>query len=343
MDLFGRGLSARELLRRVGRLEQVAGVEPLVLDDGPARGVRAMRVRTGSGLSFLVLPDRGMDLDAADYGSVPLTWVSPTGVVAPSYYDPQGEGWLRSFHGGLLVTCGLQNVGPPGEISGLHGRISNTPASHVARETRWDERGCIFEARGEVRESRVFGANLVLRRTISARLGESRISIEDTVHNEGFEREPLMLLYHINLGWPLLDETSRLTGPGGGETPEPRDDEARAGLDTWDRFAGPTRGFRERVFYHRPVAGADGWTEARLENPALAGGLALSVRFRPEELPEFVQWTMTGEGTYVLGLEPATCRVGGYEAEEAAGRVIRLEPGEVRRYRLELAVSPIVG
>ena len=60
--------------------------------------------------------------------------------------------------------------------------------------------------------------------------------------------------------------------------------------------------------------------------PRAAGGLAFSVRFRPEELPEFVQWTMTGEGAYVLGLEPATCRVGGYEVEEAAGRVIRLEP-----------------
>ena len=339
VDLYGRFLTGGELRRRVGRLEQVAGVEPLVLDDGSARGVRAMRIRTGSGLSVRVLPDRGMDLEAAEYEGVPLSRLSPTGVVAPTHYEPQGEGWLRSFHGGLLVTCGLQNIGPPGELSGLHGRISNTPASHVARETRWDEKGCVLEARGEVRESRVFGANLVLRRTISARLGEPRISIEDTVHNEGFEPQPLMLLYHINLGWPLLDETSRLVGPGGGEPPEPRDDEARAGLENWDRFAGPTPGFRERVFYHRPVAGADGWTEARLENPALAGGLALTVRFRPEELPEFVQWSMTGEGTYVLGLEPATCRVGGYDAEEAAGRVIRLQPGEVRRHRLEIEVS----
>jgi Domain of unknown function (DUF4432) len=119
--------------------------------------------------------------------------------------------------------------------------------------------------------------------------------------------------------------------------------ELRRRVGRLEQVAGPTPGFHERVFYHRPVAGADGWTEARLENPALAGGLAFSVRFRPEELPEFVQWTMTGEGAYVLGLEPATCRVGGYEVEEAAGRVIRLEPGEVRRYQLEIEVSPIDG
>lgn len=344
VELFGRSLTGQELRRRVGRLGQVAGIEPFVLNDGLARGVHALRVRTGSGLSFAILTDRGMDLGAAEHRGVPLTWLSHTGVVAPSFREPEGEGWLRSFNGGLLVTCGLQNVGPPGERDGealgLHGRISNTPASGVSHEARWDEEGCVLEARGEVRESRVFGANLVLRRRISARVGQSRIRIEDTVENEGFEPEPLMLLYHMNLGWPLLDETSRLIGPGrSGEPPEPRDEEARGGLETWDRFAGPTPGFKERVFFHRPEAGAGGWTEARLENPALEGGLALSVRFRPEELPELVQWTMTGEGTYVLGIEPATCRVGGYEAEERAGRVIWLDPGAVRRSRLEIEVS----
>ena len=345
VELFGRSLPGWELLRRVGRLDQVAGIEPVVLDDGPARGVRALRTRTGSGLSFTVLPDRGMDLAAAEHRGVPLSWLSHTGVVAPSFREMDGEGWLRSFHGGLLDTCGLQNVGPPGERDGealgLHGRISNTPASNVSHEARWDETGCVLEARGEVREGKVFGANLVLRRKISTCIGQSSIRIEDIVENEGFDPSPLMLLYHINLGWPLLDETARLVGPG--ETPVPRDEEARGELETWDRFAAPTPGFKERVFYHRPVAGAGGWAEARLENPALEGGLALAVRFRPEELPEFVQWTMTGEGTYVVGLEPATCRVGGYEAEKRAGRVIWLDPGEVRRYRLEIEVSSSSG
>jgi len=345
MNLFGNHLTSRELRRRVGRLEQVAGIEPFVFDDGPARGVRAFRFRTGSGLSFDVLPDRGMDLGAAEHGGAPLAWLSPTGVVTPSFHEPEGEGWLRSFHGGLLVTCGLQNVGPPDEDKGLglHGRASNIPASGVSCDAIWDERGCVLQARGQLRESRVFGPNLVLRRTISARVGESSILVEDSVENEGFEPEPLMVLYHINLGWPLLDETSRLVGPGRPGPPEPRDEEADRGLEAWDRFSTPAPGFRERVFYHRPAAGEDGWAVARLENPALSGGLAFSVGFRPEELPEFVQWTMTGEGTYVLGLEPATSRVEGRAAEEEAGRVILLGPGESRRHRLRLEVSPLGG
>ena len=51
MNVFGKDLSPDELRRRIGRLGQVAGVEPFVFDDGPARGVRALRFRAG-GLSF---------------------------------------------------------------------------------------------------------------------------------------------------------------------------------------------------------------------------------------------------------------------------------------------------
>jgi hypothetical protein len=348
VTLYGRTLAAGDLLRRVGRLEQVAGIEPFVFDDGHERGVRALRVRTGTGFSFTVIPDRGLDIGAAEYNGMALAWSSPTGVVGPWYREPEGEGWLRSFHGGLLVTCGLSNVGvastKDGEPLGLHGRISNIPSSSITYDTFWDSEGCRLEVRGRARETRVFGPNLVLERRISARVGSSWLQIEDTVRNDGFSSTPLMLLYHLNLGWPLLDESSRLVGPGApGETPEPRDADAAEGLKSWDRFDTPVSGFQERVFYHRPEADIEGWTEARLENPELAGGTAVWVRFRPEELPEFVQWTMTGEGTYVLGFEPATCRVGGYEAERAAGRIIDLSPRETRRFQLQIGVDTLLG
>jgi hypothetical protein len=86
---------------------------------------------------------------------VPLAWVSPTGVVAPHFRELQGEGWLRSFGGGLLVTCGLQNVGEPsergGEELGLHGRISNTPAALLARGPV-GKGNCLLQARRSARK-----------------------------------------------------------------------------------------------------------------------------------------------------------------------------------------------
>ena len=50
----------------------------------------------------------------------PLAWRSPTGNIAPGLYEPQGIGWLRGFHGGLLTTCGLRNTGIPSDDEGEH-------------------------------------------------------------------------------------------------------------------------------------------------------------------------------------------------------------------------------
>ena len=81
------------------------------LTDGNEDGVRADRRSRQGGLHALVLADRGIDIGPAWYAGQQLSWQSPTGIVEPAYFDETS--WLRSFHGGLLVTCGLQNVGRP--------------------------------------------------------------------------------------------------------------------------------------------------------------------------------------------------------------------------------------
>ncbi len=91
----------------------MCGIRPVTLADGPERGVRAADVRTGDGLNFTVLLDRGMDIGPAEYRGIPLAWISPTGPISPAFYDPRGIGWLRTFHGGLLTTCGLTQTGVP--------------------------------------------------------------------------------------------------------------------------------------------------------------------------------------------------------------------------------------
>ena len=96
----------------------------------------------------------------------PLAWQSPTGIVHPAYF--REEVWLRSFHGGLLVTCGLQNVGDPnvdeGVSHGLHGRVSHIPARAVTYRVEHDPLAVVVS--GEVRETDVYGADLLLRRTL---------------------------------------------------------------------------------------------------------------------------------------------------------------------------------
>ena len=213
-NLYNRQRSKQELLRHVGHMDQLAGIKLLEALDGKARGSRVLEVWTGTGLRFRVLADRALDISACDYQGKSLSWLSPVGDAHPAYYEPPGAGWLRTFQGGFLVTCGLDQFGAPstdeGVELGLHGRVSTLPARAVNYRTEWVDDEYELEISGEVRQAVLFGENLVLRRTISTRLGSNRIRIADTVVNEGFAPYPHMILYHFNLGFPLVSAASRI-------------------------------------------------------------------------------------------------------------------------------------
>jgi hypothetical protein len=338
-ELYNRKWSCQEWARHVGHLEQIAGIRLVESLDGKGRGSRAFDVWTGSGLSFRVLAERALDISACHYKGVSLAWLSPVGEAHPAYYEPQGLGWLRSFGGGLLVTCGLDHFGPPcedaGELLGLHGRVSNLPACCLSHRAWWAGDEYRLEVAGEVRQARVFGENLLLRRRISTGLGANYIWIEDEVVNEGFTPHPHMMMYHFNLGFPLLDEETRLHLET--ERTFARDAEAEAGLAEWSRFQPPTPGYREQVFLHTPVADSNGQVHVEVENPRLE--LCLRLSYDKTALPYLVQWKMMGEGLYVLGVEPVNCpAMQGRAGARQSGVLPVLEPGESRRYALKLEV-----
>jgi galactose mutarotase-like enzyme len=341
-NLFGTSYTRAELLQHAGDLSQFAGVRVGELSDGFERGVRTADFRTGSGFEFTVLADRGLDIAWASFNGASLAWRSATTAAAPGFFEPEGLGWLRGFHGGLLTTCGLTYFGSPcrdeGQELGLHGRASYIPATHFAYGGEWDGDEYEMWVAGQVREAAVFGANLVLRRRISARLGESRLFIEDSVTNEGYERTPHMLLYHFNFGFPLLCQDTELLVNSAEVTP--RTPEAAAGLAEHRRFQHPTAGYQEQVFFHTLRADAQGHAQATLVNRAFGGGRGLGayVRFDLAELPRLIEWKMMGQGTYVCAVEPTTNWVDGRAVERAAGRLQFLEPGETRHYRVEVGV-----
>ena len=338
MRLFGKQYSRAELLQYVGDITQIGGVRIKTLADGAERGVRVADFDTGSGFRFTVLIDRGMDIGAAAWRDKPLAWQSGVGAVHPAYYDHIGLGWLRSFPGGLMVGCGLDNVGVPnadeGEELGLHGRLSHTPAELLGHGGEWRGDEYLMWVEGQVRHYRLFGHNLVLKRRIYAWLGGNSLFIEDEIANRGFERTPLQLLYHCNLGFPVVSPDSKLWL----ETSEsrPRDEQAAKGFDRHLYFDPPTPGYAEQVFFHRPVADREGFARVALVNPAL--NLGVYIRFRLAELPYLIEWKMMGQGNYVVGLEPANCTVLGRSHDRAAGVLRFLEPGERLSTALEIGV-----
>lgn len=329
----------RELLRYTGEYSQLFGIRPYTMTGGRADGVRAFDVRNGAGLEFTVLQDRCLDISALSFKGVNCSYLSKTGIVSPHYYEKDGNGFLRSFYSGMLTTCGLRNVGPPcidgGEPFTQHGRISGIAAENVAaRLETGDHSPAPMIISGTMREACVFGENMLLHRSIACRPGENRIHISNTVENAGFRREALMLLFHVNIGYPLLDENARLAIPSARVTP--RDADAASGLAAWNRCQQPAPGYREQVFYHDLKTDSEGNTSAALINEPLSLGLAL--HFNTGQLPRFTQWKQMGEGEYVTGLEPCNCFVDGRTAPRNRDVIEYLEPGETRRFDLAIEI-----
>jgi len=340
--LFGRNWDKAGLLKQVGDVRQLGGAQPVVLDDGPERGVRAIDVRTGSGFLFTVLPDRGLDVWRAEYQGASLCWHSATGPTAPAFFEPEGFGFLRSFYGGMLVTCGLTYAGPPntdqGKALGLHGRASNTPAYEVGVGQGWKGDEYEIEVRGKVREAAVFGEHVVLTRRVRTALGRNGFRLEDEAENLGHEPVPLMMLYHVNAGFPVVSAETQLLAPsrevrGVGDTAEKE-------KDIHAKFAPPQPGYAERCYFHRLRARKDGWTTVAVVNRGFRGGsgLGYALSFPVDALPCFTEWKMIGEGTYVVGTEPGNIFPEARERLRAEKRLPMLGPGEKKSFVLEFSV-----
>jgi len=335
-DVFG--LSLVEARRKIGSLAQVARVDSFIETEGEPRGARRLRMINGGGIEVDVHPDRSLNLGQVTLDGIPIAWMEPAGISAAAFYNPNGKEWLRTMGGGLLVTCGLDTFGLPsldeGKEFGQHGRISAAPARII---TTSSENGAVV-VEGIMRQSTLYGENLSLRRRISSEIGSDTFRVEDIVTNEGFVDSPHMILYHINPGWPLLEEGAVLTVPSTGI--EPRDADSAAALESWNEIMPPEADFRSQVLLH--TFDGDGVKEVTLDNHRV--GVGLTIRFDLAELPVMYQWRMYAEGSYVLGLEPANCPgVGGRAQTRADGNLPILRPGQSVAYLIEFQLRRLGG
>ena len=343
-ELFGRSYSRSELLRRVGRLEQVAGVRLVTLGDGLGRGVRVIEFRTGSGFSFEVVVDRCFDIGQCEIGGRPLNWQSNAGIVGPWFYENDEWGWFRAWGGGMVVTCGLDHTLLAGEDDasdfhqmhnfqtvrfGLHGRVGGLPARLIGYGERWEGDACVLWAEGEVLQSAIFGEHMLLHRRIEARVGESHFTIHDEVENVGHSRVSHMLLYHCNVGFPVVDRGSELLVASLKTTTD-----YGVPIEGYATLSAPIKDFTEACFEHELVAEPDGKVPVAVVNRDL--GLGVYQVFRVGQLPHHTVWRMMGEDTYALAMEPSTNRDAGRRDAKERGELLHLEPGDVRPYDLEI-------
>ena len=316
----------------IGNELQISGVQEMRLAGGKGDGQRIYEVSNGKGLEMKLSPDRNGDITQLRFNGVNCSYLSPCGYVAPAYYESTGFNWLKSFTAGFLTTCGLQAVGAPctddGEELPLHGSIANQPCS----QSWWEDDEDEIRIRTVTRDEVIFGRKLVLRRTVSVSKKENTFTVSDEIENTGSKTEPVEILYHMNMGYPLLDEDSLVCIPSVEVTP--RGEDAAKGLENWMNMEKPQAGYSEQCFYHRFEGDR---AEVSIFQPK--NGIRLSISADPRELDGFVEWKMMGVRDYVLGLEFGNCYPDGRNVMRETGMLKFLEPGEKTSYSVNVSMK----
>ena len=317
------------LRKYAGNPETIFGAKDYTYNDGPARGMRAFDLDNGRGITMTVLADRGLDIPFLRFKGVNVGFGAKVGLRGPHLYtEDAGRGFLRQFYAGMLTTCGLTYAGSSCEDGGvklgLHGPYSNTPAAHVNCDSVVEDDEIVLRLLGEVREACFFGDNLVLSREIRLHTEKNAYEVIDSVENQGQLAAPLMMIYHINFGYPMLDEGTRIYVNAA--KVEPRDDFARQGLDIYDRMEAPGVGREEQCYFHTgfPQNGL-----AVVHNEKL--GMAAALRFDAKAMPLLCEWKCMRAGDYALGMEPTTSGVLSRPEARESGLLVTLEPGQVYR------------
>ena len=305
----------------IGNPLQIRGAEQYVLQNGRGDGMHFLYVRNGKGLEMWISLDRAGDVSRISYKGDNMGFFSACGYVAPQYFDGKGTGFLKSFTAGFFTTCGLTAVGSPctddGEELGLHGTITSIPAELYSIEETETE----LVIKLKVKDTTVFARKLVMDRVYTVSYLDNTFTVCDTVTNHAEKTSPYMILYHCNMGYPLLSENSIVKIPNNNVVA--RNENAEKFIDTALNIETPVSDFTERCYFY-DVKENGGIAKVGIFNQDINKGLVMS--YDKQSLPCFTEWKKLQNTEYVLGLEPGNCIPDGREAARKNGTLKFLEP-----------------
>ena len=297
-----------KLLKKLGNIDQAAGIRNAEIIGGRGEHIRIAEFYNAAGLRFTVVPDLGMDLFELSYKGVNFSFQSKNGMTSPQAFNAMNGEFAEQWSGGMMVTCGLDNVGghtSEGGVFPTHGRIHYVSAKHFGTEAFWEGDRYVLRAHGQIDQTKMYSRHLEIRRTITTEMNSRKIVIHDRITNYEAEDEPYMLLYHVNFGFPLLDADTTVHVPDG-VTTVPMNDISTDSVHMMD----PVDGRGEELYLHTDF-GKTG--EGRIWNERL--GLGAYVRFGTDNLPNLIEWKNMKSHDYVLALEP--CNTFGIDRTEA--------------------------
>lgn len=270
---------------RISNFQQVASIRRYTLTEGREKGLDVLDCDNGK-IRFLLNVSKACDIMQLYHEGQNMSFVSKNG------FTKREISFLKRFEGGMLYTCGLDSVGGRDGYE-LHGTLHNIPAEIIRAEC--NENGIIVEA--IIRDTALFGKNLALKRKIFTEIGGDSITLEDTLCNIGYKEEEYCLLYHINVGYPMLDNGAKVIADV--ESYTPRTAWAKQNETTMYAMSGAVPNQEETCYFLKLSK-----PEISLINEKI--GKKFTVSYSGDTLPHFVEWKSMASGDYALGLEPCT-------------------------------------
>ena len=305
------GESTDNRLAKIGNTEQLCVAQRVQVTDGRGNGARQIYVANGK-LNFVLSESNALDVLRLWHEGTNIGFVSKNGL-----YTAQSD-FLGNFPAGMLYTCGLDAIGGV-EGHPIHGRIHSIPAE--IKELKADESGMKIVA--EIRDTALFGQNLVLTRTVSTAAGSDEVKIEDRLENHAFRDEKYCMLYHVNVGYPIVDAGAKISGNF--VESKPRTPWAEHEMTKMLKVESPIDNAEETCYFHLTKDG-----KMTIENKALGKRFTVASSLR-----KFVQWKSRASGDYVIGLEPCTSWLDG-ELKYSV-----LKPGKSVRHTIVLKVEKV--
>ena len=299
---------------RISEHTQVASLRRYTITEGRGKGLDVIDCDNGK-IRFLLNVTKACDMMQLYYKGQNVSFISKNGFMAREI------GFLNRFEGGMLYTCGLDSVGGR-EGYEEHGSFHNTPAQIIHAEC--NDKQIVVEA--EIRSTELFGRNLTLRRRITADIGSDTVSVQDTLVNKSYRDEDYCLLYHVNVGYPMLDDGAKVVANS--DVCLPRTPWSEKHLETAFQMSAPVPNMEETCYYLEPKLNAVSLVNEKL-------GRSFTVSYSGDTLPNFLEWKAMASGDYALGLEPSTTKLD----DGFAYRTVK--PGETVAFSLHFTVKEL--
>ena len=288
--------------RKLGNKSQMLFAKDIQID-----GKHCILAQNGA-LEILFNKDNALDIVWIKYKGVNLSFLSKNGL------NDGARDFVGNFEGGFLYTCGMDNVSSCVSGKPVHGSLHYKKCDLAYAY----EQDSVLYVCGEVKECALFGKNLVMKRCFV--VTEDSLSIRDTLENQGHLQTDYVLLYHINYGYPFLDECLQMEAPV--IKSEPLTAVAEENKAEMFRITAPVDDGDEHVYYHTLKEGA-----VRLYNPERE--IAVTMEYDVKDFPVTLEWKSMISGDYALGIEPSLTRFDDFQMRT-------LQPSERKTYQIKI-------